>query len=123
VWAAGVTVTWALAATLFIGWVDTGKSYRGMIANLETALPSTYGCMASRNLGDPQRAMLHYFGGIVTRRETTATPASGCELILVQGVPQEERAPDGNWIKIWEGNRLGDKGERFRLYRRAGAVN
>jgi 4-amino-4-deoxy-L-arabinose transferase-like glycosyltransferase len=119
VWAAGVTATWALAATLFIGWVDTGKSYRGMIASLTTALPSSYGCMSSRELGDPQRAMLHYFGGIVTYRETAATQRRDCELMLVQGVPQEERAPAGNWIKIWEGNRAGDKAERYRLYRRA----
>jgi hypothetical protein len=76
--------------------------------------------MASRNLGDPQRAMLHYFGGIVTRRDIGATPPSACELMLVQGVPQAERPPAGNWIKIWEGNRPGDKSERYRLYRRAG---
>jgi len=122
VWAAGVTVTWGFAATLFIGWVDTGKSYRGMIESLETALPSTYRCISSRDLGDPQRAMLHYFAGIVTHREETPPLRRDCDLMLVQGVPKEERAPPGNWIKIWEGNRLGDKDERYRLYRRvAGA--
>ena len=118
VWAAGVTVTWALAATLFIGWLDTRNSYRGMIRSLETALPSSYRCMSSRDLGDPQRAMLHYFAGIVTAREETSQRRADCDLLLVQGVPQEERSPGGAWIKIWEGNRPGDRAERYRLYRR-----
>jgi hypothetical protein len=118
VWAAGVTVTWALLATLFIGWIDTGKSYRGMIASLQAALPATYRCMSSRDLAEPQRAMLHYFAGIVTFREESPARRRDCDLMLVQGAPQEDRPPAGNWRKIWEGNRPADKVERYRLYRR-----
>jgi 4-amino-4-deoxy-L-arabinose transferase-like glycosyltransferase len=118
VWAAGVTLTWALLAILFIGWIDTGKSYRGMIRSLEGALPPSHRCVSSRELGEPQRAMLHYFAGIVTFREEAAERRRDCDLMLVQGSPQEEKAPPGNWIKIWEGNRPGDKTERYRLYRR-----
>ncbi len=127
VWAAGVTATWGLAATLFIGWVDTGKSYRGMIAAMTPALPATYRCVSSRDLGEAQRAMLHYFAGIVTYREEAAERRRDCDLMLVQGIPQEEKPPPGNWIRIWEGNRPGDRAERYRLYRRvpeaARAVN
>ncbi|HET7157761.1 MAG TPA: hypothetical protein VFI62_02125, partial [Burkholderiales bacterium] len=118
VWATGVTVTWALAATLFIGWVDTGKSYRGMIASMTTALPASYRCVTSRNLGDPQRAMLHYFADIVTYRDESTERRRDCDLMLVQGTPLDEASPGGNWIKVWEGNRPGDKLERYRLYRR-----
>lgn len=118
VWATGVTVTWGLLAILFIGWIDTGKSYRGMIASMETALPATYRCVSSRDLGDPQRAMLHYFAGIVTYREESPERRRDCDLMLVQGTPREEKAPLGNWIKIWEGNRPGDKAERYRLFQR-----
>jgi hypothetical protein len=118
VWAAGVTVTWAMLATLFIGWVDTGKSYRGMIASLTTALPASYRCISSRDLGEPQRAMLHYFAGILTFREESPQRRRDCDLMIVQGVPQQERSPAGEWIRIWEGNRPGDKAERYRLYRR-----
>ena len=117
-WATGVTVIWGLAATLFIGLVDAGKTYRTMFTSMETALPPTYRCMSSRDLGEPQRAMLHYFSGIVTYREEAADRRRDCDLMLVQGIPQEEHAPAGTWIKIWEGNRPGDKSERFRLYRR-----
>jgi 4-amino-4-deoxy-L-arabinose transferase-like glycosyltransferase len=117
VWAAGVTVLWALAATLFIGWIDTGKTYRGVFASMETALPPTYRCMASRDLGEAQRALLHYFADIVTHREEVADRRRDCDLMLVQGTPQEEVPPAGRWIKIWEGSRPGDRTERYRLYR------
>jgi 4-amino-4-deoxy-L-arabinose transferase-like glycosyltransferase len=118
VWAAGVTVTWALLATLFIGWIDTGKSYRGMIRNLQAALPATYRCMSSRDLAEPQRAMLHYFAGIVTFREESPARRRDCDLLLVQGTPHAEHAPRGEWTKIWEGGRPGDKTERYRVYQR-----
>ena len=62
--------------------------------------------------------MLHYFGGIITFRQEVPERRRDCDLMLVQGVPREEAAPPGNWIKIWEGNRPGDKQERYRLYRR-----
>ena len=117
VWAVGVTVTWGLLATLFIGWVDTGKTYRGVIASMEAALPPTYRCMSSRDLGEPQRAMLHYFGGIVTYRDESAERRRDCDLMLIQGSPRDEVPPPGNWIRIWEGSRPGDKAERYRLYR------
>lgn len=122
VWAAGVTVTWGLAAILFIGWVDTGKSYRGMIAGMQRSLPASYDCMSSRDLGEPQRAMLHYFADILTHREEAAERRRDCDLMIVQGTPQSAPVPAGNWVKIWEGNRPGDKVERYRLYRRVGAA-
>jgi hypothetical protein len=45
-----------------------------------------------------------------------------CELLLVQGRPQEEIAPAGPWQRIWDGARPGDKDERYRLYRRTASV-
>jgi hypothetical protein len=118
VWAAGVTVIWGLLATLFIGWVDTGKSYRSMVASLTAALPPGYRCISSRDLGDPQRAMLQYYAGIRTYRDESSDRRSDCDLFLIQGSPQEEKPPAGPWVKIWEGNRPADKVERLRLYRR-----
>ena len=117
VWAAGITLIWALAGTLFIGWVDTGKSYRTVFVEMSRALPATYRCISSRDLGDTQRAMLHYFADVITYREESPGRRRDCDLMLVQGIPQEERAPAGSWIKLWEGSRPGDKSERYRLYR------
>ena len=114
-WAAGVTLIWLLAMTLWLPWLDSGKSYRSMVVSLKHALPAQRGCLASLNVGDMQLAMLQYFGGIVTRRH------GACDLLLVQSWkasgPMEN---DAAWKKIWEGGRPSDKDERFRLYQRVG---
>ena len=118
IWAGGVTTIWALLAILFVSWVDTGKSYRSTVASLQQALPRQYQCISSRDLGEGQRAMLHYFGGIITHREEAPERRRKCDLMLVQGHPRHETPPQGAWRKIWEGGRPADKDERYRLYRR-----
>jgi hypothetical protein len=115
-----VTVLWALAAVLFVGWLDVGKSYRSMVTSLEAALPRHYRCIASTDVAEPQRAMLHYFANIVTRRVESGDDWKACDLMLVQGRPQSEERPAGAWRRIWEGNRPGDKAERYRLYQSVG---
>jgi 4-amino-4-deoxy-L-arabinose transferase-like glycosyltransferase len=114
-WASGVTLIWILAMTLWLPWLDSGKSYRSMVIALKQALPQNYRCVAGERLGDGQRAMLHYFGNIVTRRD----PSHRCDLRLIQGDRLSKPLLDeSRWEKIWEGNRKGDKNEHFRLYRR-----
>ena len=122
VWAAGITTIWALMATLFLGWADNVKSYRSMVVSMQKALPQKYDCLSSRSLGDAQRAMLHYFAGILTHREEVQSRKQNCELLLTQGTPQAEIVPPGQWKKIWEGGRPGDKDERYRLYRRTAPI-
>jgi len=117
-WAATMTMIWGLLAILFVGWLDAGKSYRSMIADMQKALPPKYDCIAAQELGDPQRAMLHYFAGITTYRVDQPQRKRGCDLLLVQGNSKVESIPPGSWRKIWEGARPGDKAERYRLYRR-----
>jgi hypothetical protein len=119
VWAAGITVLWALTAILFVGWVDTGKSYRAVFTSMQKSLPAKYRCISSRSLGESQRAMLHYYANIITHRDEIATRQRDCDLLLTQGVVREGPAVAGNWHKIWEGSRPGDKVERYRLYWRS----
>jgi 4-amino-4-deoxy-L-arabinose transferase-like glycosyltransferase len=118
-WAGGITVVWGVAVALFQPWADAGKSYRSTIAELTAAMPKRYVCVAQRNLGEPQRAMLDYYAKLRTTRDGTAA-AEKCDLLLVQGVAREESVPLGGWTRIWDGARPGDKTERLRLYRRAG---
>jgi 4-amino-4-deoxy-L-arabinose transferase-like glycosyltransferase len=117
-WAASMTMVWGLLAILFVGWVDAGKSYRSMIADMQQALPPKYQCIASQNLGEPQRAMLHYFANIITFRLDNPERQRDCDLMLVHGVASEEYVPLGPWEKIWESARPGDNVERYRLYQR-----
>ena len=119
-WAATMSLIYGLLAILFVGWIDVGKSYRQMIADMQKSLPQKYVCIASQNLGEPQRAMLHYFAGIITwRLDAPARKRDDCDFTLVQGVTSEEHVPLGPWQKIWDGARAGDKFERYRLYQRA----
>ena len=114
-WAAGVTLIWILAMTLWLPWLDSGKSYRSMVVSLKHALPAQYDCIASRYVNDTQRAMLQYFGNIATRRHAHGA----CGFLLVQGNRMTQSAEDEmEWTKIWEGGRSSDKNERFRLYQR-----
>jgi 4-amino-4-deoxy-L-arabinose transferase-like glycosyltransferase len=122
VWATGVTVTWGLVAVLFVRWADLGRSYRSVVMESQRALPQRYDCISSRDLGEAQRALFHYFAGIVTYREEVPGRRRACDLMLVQGSAREERSPGPEWVKIWEGSRPADKAERFRLYRRAAAT-
>jgi 4-amino-4-deoxy-L-arabinose transferase-like glycosyltransferase len=118
-WAAGITLLWGVLMTVGLSWVDAGKSYRSMILSLQGALPAHFDCMASRGLGEPQRAMLDYYAGIKTRRLEKGNSPLTCELLLVQGnVRQEEKGPGPEWQEIWQGARPGDKSERYWLFRR-----
>ncbi|MDB5812310.1 MAG: transrane protein [Betaproteobacteria bacterium] len=116
-WAATMAMIWGLLAILFVNWIDAGKSYRAMIADMQKALPAQYACISSLNVGEPQRAMLQYFANIITWRvDVRGRQRGDCDFMLVQGVASEENVPLGPWRKIWEGARPGDKLERYRLY-------
>jgi 4-amino-4-deoxy-L-arabinose transferase-like glycosyltransferase len=116
-WAGGMTLVWGVAVALFQPWADVGKSYRATIAQLATAVPKRHICIAQRNLGDPQRAMLDYYAQLRTVRESSLA-GEKCDVLLVQGYAREESPVPGGWIKIWEGARPGDKTEKLRLYQR-----
>ena len=116
--AVGMTLIWGLALTLFMEYADTGKSYRPMVMSIARALPPSYRCMSARNVGEPQRAMLEYFAGIVTYRDEVPSRARRCDTLLVQGSRNNIQQPEAGWTKIWEGARLGDNKELFQLYRR-----
>ncbi|HVY07123.1 MAG TPA: glycosyltransferase family 39 protein [Burkholderiales bacterium] len=117
-WAMGITMIWALMATLMIRYIDTGRTYRAVFTQLAQAVPEKHGCIYSRSLGEPQRAMLDYFADITTVRLEKPGKHPDCGLLIVQDrwkLPPT--AVSANWKLVWEGRRPGDKLERFRLFR------
>jgi 4-amino-4-deoxy-L-arabinose transferase-like glycosyltransferase len=117
-WAGGVTLLWCLTMTLWLPWIDYGKTYRPVSLSLAAALKKAglpaKSCIASRGLGEAQRAVFDYHANIVTRR-LEVFPQASCAALLVQS---SAGAPDRNgpgWRRIWEGNRPRDR-ERYRLY-------
>lgn len=117
-WTAGFTTFWLLLVSLWLPWIDYGKSYRILSQQLAKQLPEQEGCVAEKEVGDAQRASFAYFAGI-RLLPVQEGEAKACKWLLVQGVSRKELAPpDGAWVKVWEGNRQGDRSEKFRLYRR-----
>ena len=121
-WTAGITMFWMLAMTLWLPLIDEARSYRAMFASMQQALPAGYSCLASRGLGEPQRALLDYYAGINPQR-TERFAGAQCELLLAQGQAGSEPEMPSEWHKIWEGRRPGDKVERFRLYQKKSPHN
>jgi 4-amino-4-deoxy-L-arabinose transferase-like glycosyltransferase len=115
-WLAGVTLLWGLTMTLWLPWLDHAKSYRGMIADMQRSRPKGAGCVASRGLTEPQRALFHYFAGMRTVREG----AADCPLLLVHTGSAQPPALTGQWKLAWRGTRPGDEKEWFWLYNRSG---
>ncbi len=116
VWAAGMTLIWGLLNTLFLAYADTSKSYRSMVTDLVRALPPGYDCISSRGLGESQRAVLHYFGGIITYREEVPERRRTCDLMLAQGERSNPPEIPPGWHQVWEGTRPGENDEYFWLY-------
>lgn len=114
IWACGVTLLWGLTMSLWIDWIDYGKTYRPMAQSLAAALGAPHGCIASRNLGEAQRAAIHYHAGIVTRRFETRG-GSECKYLLIQASASRPDNVAPEWRQIWQGSRPRER-ERFRLY-------
>ena len=121
-WTGSIALLWGLGAVLFVPWVDSANTYRGMMRAIHDAIPPTHRCVSSLNLGEPQRAMLQYFAGIVTYRETEPTRKRDCDLLLIQGSREMIRIPDDSWRLVWEGTRPGDDKEWYRLHQKKRTV-
>ena len=112
-WAVGMTLMWCLYSTIWLPYLDSRRTYRHLAENIAAHLP-VGGCIASRNLGDAQRALFQYFGKFTTLREETH-PDSDCPALLVQWGPEPGPPPPG-WHAEWGGSRAGDTTETFVLY-------
>jgi hypothetical protein len=80
-------------------------------------MPSS-GCIASRDLSEPLRALFYYFSGVTTVREEIQ-PKHDCPALLVQYSRQATQPPPPpGWTPAWDGHRRGDDTERYILYTR-----
>lgn len=112
-WAAGMTLLWLLAMTLWLPWIEHGKSYRRVAAGIEHAVADPGACIATRGVGEAQLAAIDYFVPNRLVVESRRKSDVACPLLLTQSL-----AADRNrWQLLWEGRRPGDRSERFRLYR------
>lgn len=104
-WAAGVALIYLLGMTLWLPVTNTDMTYRHDFAGLREALGDNPGPIASHGLGEPQRAMLHYYTGLKPLREETRGKLS-FRWRLVEGFDREggrPRAPGAAWRLAWSG--------------------
>jgi len=114
--AAGLTLCWLLAATLWLPWLDDAKSYRSVFVSMQPHLPEMGHCVASVSLGESERGMLDFFLGIQTLRRETH-PHADCETLLVEAENPPNAATVGQeWNPVWSGQRPDDMHEHFWLY-------
>ena len=116
----GVILCWLLLMTLWLPWLNYGKSYAGVASQIAEYLPSSHSCVTT-DVGAPQRASFAYFGPI---RFAPADGTQACPYLLLQGHASDPVAKtfrqhgSGTWQLLWEGRRPSDRHERFRLYER-----
>lgn len=117
----GVILCWVLLMTLWLPWINYGKSYAGVAQQIAGNMEAVKQCVES-NVGPAQRASFAYFGNV--RFEDR--PDMRCDFLLLQdninnqNAEQMLRQYEGHWKLLWEGRRPSDRDERFRLYRRSG---
>jgi len=118
----GVILLWLLLTTLWLPWINYGKSYAGVAQQIAQKLPSLQSCVDT-NVTPAQRASFAYLGGI-----TFAAPGmTPCNYVLLFDNPnskQKSNVPTplldttSQWQLLWEGHRPSDRYERFRLFQR-----
>ncbi|MBI3144774.1 MAG: hypothetical protein HYZ18_05800 [Pseudogulbenkiania sp.] len=116
-WAAGITLFWGLAMSLWLPWLDAAKSYRPVVASMLRALPADARCVATERSHLLTRLSWHYYGGLTLTPFTAGQPIP-CDYRLVNRTPAEGLAEPG-WTMIWQGRRPREKSEIFGLFRRS----
>ena len=83
-------------------------------------------CLATDGLGLAQRASFAWFGGVhFSRVDYSGANVEECDYLIredLRRAPRAESLPAGRWKLLWEGRRVADPDERFRLYRKTGSA-
>ena len=117
-WAIGMTAVWTLLMTLWLPMIDSARSYGTVFSSLKSALPSHFACIASNDVGDAQRDLLHYFANLKTT-DVDINGALNCDIYLIQDEKNRQKEEPGpDWKLIWSGQRISERSESFRLFQR-----
>lgn len=111
-WAAGITLFWGLAGSLWLPWLDAMKSYRPVVESMQRSLPAGKACIGTGADHLLARISWRYYGGITLQTD----PASQCAMrLLIRSKPVE--ATEG-WQILWQGQRPRADDEIYVLERR-----
>lgn len=122
----GVILCWTLLMTLWLPWLNYGKSYSLVAQQLGAHLPKSSKYCVSTNVGASQRASFAYFGHVRFAREFAPSNAGECRFLLLQDDNSSKKEARlitygrSQWRLLWQGRRPSDRDERYRLYQRLG---
>lgn len=114
-WAAGATLVWGLAMSLWLPWFDAQKSYRAPIHEMMRVLP-TDSCVATAEGNQAFRALWYYFEGL-KMPTTESAQGRACRYRLIRQLGDAPQ-PIVGWTTLWKGHRAGDRDERLLLIQR-----
>lgn len=113
-WAAGITLCWGLAATLWLPWIDALKSYRPVVDSMMSSQVPVSTCVATESRNLLARVSWRYYGGL------TLVPdgENRCRQRLV--LRPKDSPPDVGWSELWHGSRPREDDEIYVLQQRIG---
>lgn len=115
----GVILCWSLLMTLWLPWINYGKSYAGVAHQIAQNLPPSARCVDA-DVGPAQRASFAYFGDV----PFAGFGGARCDFLLLQDDNRNKRdarlitRSNAQWRLLWQGRRPSDRDERYRLYQR-----
>ena len=114
--AAGLTLSWLLFATLWLPWMNEAKSYRAVFASMQPHLPVNCHQIAAIRLDESASAMLLYYCG-VKAAPRKAVPLPGDDVLIIEGrLASPPHTLPAGWQLSWNGCRHGDTHEHFWLF-------
>jgi 4-amino-4-deoxy-L-arabinose transferase-like glycosyltransferase len=117
-WVASLALTWGLANTLWLPWLDAAKSYRPVFEEVARRMPPDARCVVMHGLGESERAMVEYYLGVVSRARHDHE--EDCRALMWEGNLHKNRGWPwpGQWKLAWRGHRIGETEEGFELFLR-----
>lgn len=117
-WMSGVICVWSLLMTIWLPALDSKAGYRALFSSLKQALPVNHNVIASRGIGESERAMLEYYADIKTLRVEAQGGIYKADLFLLEGTGYPpSQYPQSRWKLIWKG-RKENSNEIYRLFKR-----
>jgi hypothetical protein len=104
--------------TLWLPWIEYGRSYRSIGQAVKAALPARHSCVIGRNISDANRALIDYFAGVAVRSEKLGDTGKCGWLLVLRDASQSRNLELAGWNVAVEMRRPSERSERFVLYRR-----
>ncbi len=117
-WAAGLTLCWGLLNTLWMPWTDAWRNYRYMLMDLKPHLPEAGMPIERVRIGEPLRALFHYYAGVQTTDAGSPTNATASWLLMEYKEEKDASELGDSWDLVWEGRHTENRREVYRLYKR-----